>query len=56
VVHFYKNGNCNRTKQKLAEHSSRAMHKLFSVLNQFEFKTAEKCKLFDVPVSLKYQP
>jgi len=38
-VHFYKNGNWNRTQQKLAEHSSRAKHKLFSVFNQFEFKT-----------------
>ena len=49
--HFFKNRNWNRTQQKLAEHSSRAMHTLFSVFNQFKFKTAEQCKLFDVLVS-----
>ena len=27
------------------------MHRLFSVFNNYEFKTSEKCKLFDVLVS-----
>ena len=50
-VYFFKNGNWFRTQKCIAEHASRAMHRLFSVFNQYEFKTSEKCKLFDVLVS-----
>ena len=39
-------------KKCIAEHASKAMHTLFSVFNNYEFKTSEKCKLFDVLVSL----
>ena len=50
-VYFFKNGNWSRTQKCIAEHASKAMHRLFSVFNQYEFKTNEKCKLFDTLVS-----
>ena len=49
-VYFFKNGNWHRTQKCIAEHASKAMHRLFSVFNKYEFKTSEKCKLFDVLV------
>ena len=50
-VYFFKNGNGHRTQKCIAEHASKAMHRLFSVFNNYEFKTSEKCKLFGVLVS-----
>ena len=50
-VYFFKNGNWHRTQKCIAKHASKAMHRLFSVFNNYEFKTSEKCKLFDVLVS-----
>ena len=50
-VNFFKNGNWNRTQKNISEHASKAMHKLFSVFNQYEFKLKEKLKLFDVLIS-----
>ena len=49
-VHFFKNGNWHRTQQRLAQHGSFALHKLFSLFNQVELITSKKCKLFDVLV------
>ena len=50
-VYFFKNGNWSRTQKCITEHASKAMRRLFSVFNQYEFKTNEKCKLFDTLVS-----
>lgn len=50
-VYFFKNGNWSRTQKCIAEHAPKALHRLFSVFNQYEFKTNEKCKLFDTLVS-----
>ena len=50
-VYFFKNGNWNRTQKNISEHASKAMHKLFSVFNQYEFQLKEKLKLFDVLIS-----
>lgn len=50
-VYFFKNGNWSRTQKCIAEHASKAMHRLFSVFYQYEFKTNQKCKLFDTLVS-----
>ena len=50
-VYFFKNGNWHRTQKCIAEHASKAMHKLFSIFNSYEFKTNEKCRLFDSLVS-----
>ena len=50
-VYFFKNGNWHRTQKCIAEQASKAMHRLFSVFHQYEFKTSEKCKLFDALVS-----
>ena len=50
-VYFFKNGDWSRTQKCIAEHSSKAMHRLFSVFNQYEFKTYDKCRLFDTLVS-----
>ena len=49
-VYFFKNGNWHRSQKCIAEHASRAMHRLFSIFHNYEFKTAEKCKLFDTLV------
>ena len=49
-IHFFKNGNWNRTQQRLAQHGSFALHKLFSLFNQAELNISNKCKLFDVLV------
>ena len=35
-IHFFKNGNWHRTQQRLAQHGSFALHKLFSLFNQVE--------------------
>ena len=50
-IHFFKNGGWYRSQKCIAEHTSKAMHRLFSVFSQYEFSTQEKCKLFDTPVS-----
>ena len=50
-VYFFKNGNWHRTQKCIAEHASKAMHRLFSIFNSYEFKTNEKCRLFDSLVS-----
>ena len=50
--HFlFKNGHWNRTQKHIADHASKALHRLFSILYQYEFKTVEKCKLFDILVA-----
>ena len=49
-VHFFKNGNWNRTQKRIADHAAYALHNLFSLFNQFELPTSEKCKLFDTLV------
>ena len=50
-IYFFKNGCWNRSQKCIAEHASKAMHRLFSVFNHYEFSTREKCKLFDTLVS-----
>ena len=50
-VTFFKNGSWNRTQKCIAEHASKSMYSLFSVFNQYEFKTKEKCNMFDKLVS-----
>ena len=35
----------------IAEHALKAMFRLFSILNQYEFKTVQKCKLIDTLVA-----
>ena len=46
-VYFFKNGNWHRSQKCIAEHASKAMHRLFSIFSKYEFKTSDKCKLFD---------
>lgn len=50
-IYFFKNGGWYRTQKCIAEHASKAMHRLFSVFSHYEFSTQEKCKLFDTLVS-----
>ena len=50
-IYFFKNGNWHRTQKCISEHPFKAMYRLFSIFHQFEFSTAEKCKLFDQLVS-----
>ena len=50
-IHFFKNGGWYRSQKCIAEHASKAVHRLFSVFSQYEFSTQEKCKLFDTLVS-----
>lgn len=50
-IYFFKNGNWHRSQKCIAEHGSKAMHRLFSILGQYEFKTHDKCKLFDILVA-----
>ena len=53
-IHFFKNGNWYRTQQRLAQHASFALHKLFSLFSQMELTISMKCKLFDVLVGSVY--
>ena len=46
-VFFFKNGTWHRIQKRIVEHASKAMYRLFSIFNQYEFKTKEKCKSFD---------
>ena len=46
-MYLFKNGNCYRTEQKLAQHSYPALHNLFIVFNQLNLNIPDKCKLFD---------
>ena len=48
---FFKNGHWNGSQKHIADHASKALHRLFSILYQYEFKTVEKCKLFDILVA-----
>ena len=50
-IHFFKNGKWFRTQKRIAQHASFALHNLFSIINQVELTTSEKCKLFDTLVS-----
>ena len=50
-VYFFENENWYRTQKSIAEHASKAMYRRFSILSQYEYKTEEKCKLFDTFVS-----
>ena len=47
-VYFFKNGNWSRTEKCIAEHASKT---LFSILNQYDFKTLQKWKLFETLVA-----
>ena len=47
---FFRNGNWYRTQKCISEHASKALYKLFSVFQTYEFKPSEKCKLFDILV------
>ena len=49
-IHFFKNGNRYRTQKRLADQASYALHNLFSLFNQIELPTSEKCRLFDTLV------
>lgn len=49
-IHFFKNGNWNRTQKRLSQHASFALHNLFSLFRQIELPISEKCKLFDALV------
>ena len=44
---FYKNGSWNRTQKCLAEYGCFALHNLYRLLQDMNFKTSEKLKLFD---------
>ena len=44
-VYFFKDGNWSRTQKCIADHASKAMFRLFSILNHYEFKTLQKGKL-----------
>ena len=50
-VYFFRNGNWPRTQKCVAEHVSKAMFRLFSIFTQYEFKTLQKCRLFDTLVA-----
>ena len=50
-VYFFKNGNWNRTQKCIANHASFALHNLFSVFNNVEISTTQKCNMFDALVS-----
>ena len=50
-IHFFKNGNWNRTQKRLANHASFALHNLFSLFNQVELPISQKCKLFDALIT-----
>ena len=50
-VYFFKNGNWYRTQKCIADHASYALHSLFSVFNEVEIPTCQKCKLFDTLVA-----
>ena len=50
-VYFFKNGNWYRTQKCIADHASYALHCLFSVFNDVELSTCQKCKLFDTLVA-----
>ena len=46
-VTLFKNGNWYKTIKSISEHGNRALHRFYSVLNQYEFPTKEKLNLFD---------
>ena len=46
-VHFFKNGNWNRTQKRVAQHASFSLHNLFIVYNQLNLPISQKSKLFD---------
>jgi hypothetical protein len=47
-VHFYKNGNWNRTQKRVAQHASFSLHNLFIVCNQLSLPISQKNKLFGI--------
>ena len=49
-IHFFKNGNRNRTQKRLSQHAAFALHNLFPLFRQIELTTSQKCKLFDFMV------
>ena len=49
-IHFFKNGNWNRTQKRLSQHAAFPLHNLFSLFRQIELTTSQKCKLFDMMV------
>ncbi len=46
-ITLFKNGYWYRTAQTLAERGNRAQHRLFTIINQYEFSTREQLNLFD---------
>jgi len=46
-ITLFKNGNWYKTAQTLAERGNRSLHKLFTIINQYEFSTREQLNLFD---------
>jgi len=46
-ITLFKNGNWYRTAQTLAERGKRALHRLFTFINQYEFSTRKQLNLFD---------
>ena len=39
-IHFFKNGNSNRTQKGIADHAAYALHNLLFLFNQFELPTS----------------
>ena len=46
-IHFHKNIKWHRTQQTIAQRAAYALHNIFTVFNQIEITTSQKCKLFD---------
>ena len=49
-IHFFINGNWNRTQKRLSQHAAFALHNLFSLFRQIELTPSQKCNLFDIMV------
>ena len=46
-VTLFKNGNWYKTIKSISEHGNRALHRLLSIVKQYEFPTKQKLNLFD---------
>ena len=46
-ITLFKNGNWYKTAQTLAERGNRSLHKLFTIINQYEFSTHEQLNLIN---------
>ena len=45
-VHLFKNGNWNKTQERIAQHASFALHNLFVIYNQVELQVSQKLNIF----------